>query len=61
MNTKDETEKTCKNCYYFYKNNIDYCEDCRYYGVENYFNPVRKPKNNQLGILTNKMVIFLPV
>lgn len=43
MNTKDETEKTCKNCYYFYKNEIDYCEDCRYYGVDNYFKPLRKP------------------
>ncbi len=43
MNTKDETEKTCKNCYYFYKNEINYCEDCRYYGVDNYFKPLREP------------------
>lgn len=48
MNTKDETEKSCKNCYYFYKNEINYCEDCRYYGVENYFKPARNPKNNLL-------------
>jgi hypothetical protein len=51
MNTKDETEKTCKNCYYFYKNKIDYCEDCRYYGVDNYFKPVRKQNDDQYPIL----------
>ena len=43
MNTKDKTEKTCKNCYFFYKNEINYYIDCRYYGEDDYFKPLIEP------------------